>query len=136
MAMVKRIDHVAVAVKDLGAAVRTFTTNFGFPVTRRSDAPGLGIALAMLGIGDAQLELFTPTTTTNAPAKFLAERDEGMYLLSLETDDLDAAVRTLSARGLKTSPVTPSADGKSRLVFVSPRSTHGVLLELIEHAKA
>jgi methylmalonyl-CoA/ethylmalonyl-CoA epimerase len=136
MAVAKRINHVAIAVKDLDTAVRTFTSNFGFPVTRRTEAPALGIALAALGIGDAELELFTPTTTGNAPAKFLAERGEGMYVLALETDDLDAAVGALSARGVKVGPVTPSADGKSRLAFLSPKFTHGVLLELIEHLKA
>ncbi len=136
MALAKGINHVASAVKDLDTAVRTFTSNFGFPVTRRADAPGVGIKLTMLGIGDAELELFTPTTAGNAPAKFLAERGEGMYVLSLETEDLDAAVRTLGAKGIKVGPVTPTADGKSRLVFVSPKATHGVLLELIEHSKA
>jgi len=90
----------------------------------------------MLGIGDAELELFTPTTADTPPAKFLAGRGEGMYVLSLETDDLDAAVRALSSKGVKVGPVTPTADGNSRLVFVSPKFTHGVLVELIEHSKA
>jgi len=132
MALAKKIDHVAIAVKDLDAAVRTFTRHFGFPVTPRSDLPALGIALQMLRIGDADLELFTPTASENPPAKFLAERGEGMYVLSLATENLDAAVQALSAKGIKVGPVTPSGDGKRRLAFVSPRFTHGVLLQLIE----
>jgi methylmalonyl-CoA epimerase len=136
MALAKKIDHVAVAVKDLDAAVQTFTANFGFPVTRRADVAQLGISLAMLKIGDAELELFTPTAADNPPAQFVAERGEGMYVLSLETDNLDAAVQALRARGIKVGDVTPTGDGRGRLVYVSPKATHGVLLQLIEHPKA
>ena len=135
MALAKKIDHVAVLVKDLDAAVQTFTKNFGFPVTRRADAPNLGIRLAMLGIGDAEIELFTPTTTGTPPAQALAERGEGMHVLSLEVDNLDAAVQTMVAKGIKCSPAVPTSDGKGRLVFLSPKATHGVLLQLIEWPK-
>jgi methylmalonyl-CoA epimerase len=131
--MVKKINHVAIAVKDLDAAVETFTSNFPFPVTRRAQVPEAGLSLAMLKVGDAELELVTPTKADNPPAKFLAERGEGMYVLALETENLEAAVRALAAKGIKVGPVTPTADGKGRLVFVSPKFTHGVLLELIEH---
>jgi methylmalonyl-CoA/ethylmalonyl-CoA epimerase len=133
MALAEKISHVAIAVKDLDTAVQTFTRNFGFAVVRRAEAPTFGIALAMLGIGQAALELFTPTKPDSPPARFLDERGEGMYVLSLETADLDAAVQALRAKGVTVGPVTPTADGKGRLVFISPRFTHGVLLELIEH---
>jgi methylmalonyl-CoA/ethylmalonyl-CoA epimerase len=136
MALAKRIDHVAIAVKDLDAAVKTFTTNFGFPVTRRADALAVGISFAMLGIGDAELELFSPTVADNPPARFLAERGEGMYVVSLETENMDAAVQALTAKGVKVGPVTPTSDGTGRVVFMSPKFTHGVLLQLIEHRKA
>jgi methylmalonyl-CoA/ethylmalonyl-CoA epimerase len=132
MALAKKIDHIAIAVHDVEAAGQTFTRNFGFPVTPRAELPALGIVLALLRIGDADLELFSPTAADSPPAKFLAERGEGMYVLSLATDDLDAAVRTLSAQGIRVGPVTASGDGKRRLAFVSPRDTHGVLLQLIE----
>lgn len=123
---------MAVLVKDLDTAVQTFTKNFGFPVTRRADAPNLGIQLALLRIGDAEIELFTPTKSDTPPAKALAERGEGMHVLSLEVDNLDVAVQTMTAKGIKCSPVTPTSDGKGRLVFLSPKATHGVLLQLIE----
>jgi len=135
MPLAKKIDHIAIAVKDLASAVRTFTSNFGFPVTRRADIPALGISLALLKIGDAELELFTPTAADNPPAKFLADRGEGMYVLSLETENLDAALHALSAKSIRVGQVTPTSDGKGRLAYVSPKATHGVLLQLIEHAK-
>ena len=135
MPLAKKIDHIAIAVKDLDSAVQTFTSNFGFPVTRRADVAALGISLALLRIGDAELELFQPTVTDNPPAKFLADRGEGMYVLSLETDNLDAALHALSAKGIRVGQVTPTSDGKGRSAYVSPKATHGVLLQLIEHSK-
>ena len=135
MPLAKKIDHIAIAVKDLDSAVKTFTSNFGFPVTRRADVPNLGISLALLQIGDAELELFQPTATDNPPAKFLVDRGEGMYVLSLETENLDAALQALSAKGIRVGQVTPTSDGQGRLAYVSPKATHGVLLQLIEHAK-
>jgi methylmalonyl-CoA/ethylmalonyl-CoA epimerase len=135
MGLAKKIDHIAIAVKHLDSAVQTFTSNFGFPVTRRADVPSLGISLALLRIGDTELELFQPTTADNAPAGFLADRGEGMYALSLETENLDAALKALSAKGIRVGQVAPTADGKGRLAYVSPKATHGVLLQLIEHKK-
>ena len=130
MALAKKIDHLAIVVKDLDAAVQTYTNNFGFPVVRRGENAQLGLLNAFLQVGDAQLELFCPTTSTNPAAKFLAEQGEGMYVLSLEVDDLERATRTLTDKGIKVGPITPIPDG--RLAFISPKATHGVLLQFIE----
>lgn len=130
MALVKKIDHLAIAVKDLEAAVQTYTSNFGFPVVRRGENAQLGLLNAFLQVGDAQLELFTPTKPENPATKFLAEQGEGMYVLSLEVDNLDQATQALIAKGMKVGPITPIPGG--RLAFISPKVTHGVLLQFIE----
>lgn len=134
MGIAKKIDHVAIAVKDLDAAVRTFTANFGFPIERIGDVPALNIRRAFLTIGDASLELFQPTSDTNPGAKFIAERGEGMYILSLEVDDVTAATAALSQKGIKVN--VQNIPNGPRLAFISPKATHGVLLQLIEHPKA
>ena len=131
MSVAKKIDHIAIAVKDLDAAVKTFTGNFAFPVERSGEVPALGIRNAFLGIGDASLEMFQPTSEGTPPAKFLEERGEGMYLLSLEVDDMDAAAAQLKEKGIRVS--VQDVPGGSRLGFISPKHTHGVLLQLIEH---
>ena len=135
MSLAKKIDHIAIAVKDLDAAIKTYTTNFGFPVVSRADLPGVGIRLANLRVGDVDLELFTPTRDDIAPAKSLAERGEGVYVLSLEVDNLEAAIAQLKAKSIKVGDISPAGDGKSRLVYISPKATHGVLLQLIERSK-
>jgi methylmalonyl-CoA epimerase len=133
MALAKKIDHIAIAVKDLDAAVKTFTGNFGFPIERLGEVPALNIRRAYLTIGDAWLELFQPTNETNPAAKFIAERGEGMYVLSLEVDDLQAATQALGQKGIKVN--VQQVPNGPRLGFISPKSTHGVLLQLIEHLK-
>jgi methylmalonyl-CoA/ethylmalonyl-CoA epimerase len=134
MGLAKKIDHIAIAVKDLDAAVKTFTGNFGFPIERMGEVPQLNIRRAFLTIGDASLELFQPTSDANPAAKFITERGEGMYLLSLEVDDVTAAAAVLEKKGVKVSVQT--IPGGPRLGFISPKQTHGVLLQLIEHPAA
>jgi methylmalonyl-CoA epimerase len=134
MPIVKKIDHLAIAVKDLDAALATFTRTFGFPVERKGPVPALHLERAFLTVGDASLELFQPTSDANPAAKFLAERGEGIYLLSLEVDDLDAATKALAARGVTVRAQT-LPDGL-KLGFISPKVAHGVLLQLVEHPKA
>jgi len=133
MPLARKIDHVAIAVKDLDAALPRFTANFGFPVDGPDDIASLHIRRAFLSIGDASLELFQPTSTTNPAAKFLSERGEGMYLLSLEVEDLNAASDALAKKGVKVR--VQEVPGGPRLGFISPAATHGVLLQLIEHSK-
>lgn len=132
MGLTKKIDHLGIAVHDVDAAVATFTRNFGFPVESLGDIAALGIRSANLRVGDALLEFFTPKNADHPVAKFLAERGEGMYLLSLEVDDLAAAARELEAKGISVTVVDgPNGD---RLGFLGPGKTHGVLLELIQKA--
>lgn len=133
MVLAKKIDHIAIAVKDLDTAVDTFTTNFGFPVSRKGPVPQLHLNRAFLEIGDASLELFQPTSDANPGAKFLGERGEGMYLLSLEVDNMDAAVARLAGKDVKVA-VQTLPDGM-KLGFISPKKAHGVLLQLIQHPK-
>ena len=85
-------------------------------------------------IGDAQIELLTPTSATGPVAEFLEQRGEGMYLLSLEVEDLDEAVAHLQGAGARVR-VAQGSTGQ-RLAFISPKSTHGVLLQLVQRGKA
>jgi len=126
----KRIDHVVIAVPDLEAAVTTYQHNFGLEKVAGGEVPSLGIRNAFLQIGDAQIELVTPLTAEGPVANFLEKHGGGMYLLSLEVDNLEEAITTLQHQGIRVNVTTGSAG--QRLAFVSPRATHGVLLQLLE----
>ena len=130
----KRIDHIAIAVKDLEAAVATYQHNFGLEKVSGEDIPALGIRNAFLQIGDAQIELITPLAEQGPVADFLAKQGGGMYLLALEVDNLDDAIATLQNQGARVQVATGSTG--QRLAFVSPRATHGVLLQLLERRQA
>jgi methylmalonyl-CoA/ethylmalonyl-CoA epimerase len=126
----KRIDHIAIAVKDLDAAVETYRHNFGLEKVEEGEVPALGIRNAFLQIGDAQLELIMPLAARGPVADFLAKRGGGMYLLSLEVDDFDAAVADLQSNGTRVN-IAEGSEGQ-RIAFVSPSATHGVLLQLLQ----
>ena len=129
-----RIDHVAVVVKDLEAAVATYQHNFDLEKAGGGEVPSLGIHNAFLQIGGARIELVTPTSASGPVAEFLEQRGEGMYLLSLEVEDLDEAVTHLETTGARVR-VAEGSTGQ-RLAFVSPKSAHGVLLQLLEREDA
>ena len=126
----KRIDHVVIAVKDLDTAVATYQHNFGLEKVSGGEVPALGIRNAFLQIGEAQIELITPLSEQGPVADFLARQGEGMYLLALEVEHLDDAIATLQNQGVRVHVATGSTG--QRLAFVSPRATHGVLLQLLE----
>ena len=126
----KRIDHVVIAVPDLDAAVATYQENFGLAKVGEGEVTALGIRNAYLQIGDAHIELVTPLSEQGPVADFLAEQGGGMYLLSLEVDNLDQAIMELQDKGARVN-VAEGSSGQ-RLAFVSQRATHGVLLQLIE----
>ncbi len=132
----KRIDHVVIAVQDLQAALETYQQNFGLEHVGGGEVPSLGIRNALLQIGDAQLELITPLAAQGPVASFLAKQGQGggLYLLALEVENLDDAIATLQAQGARINSATGAAG--QRLVFVSPRATHGVLLQLLERREA
>lgn len=131
---IRNLDHVAITVGDLDAGVQTWQNNFGLPLERTADLPALGIRQAILPLGSAFVELITPLGEDGPVATSLRDKGEGMYLVSLEVGDLDAAVVSLRGRGLRVGdPVGGSAG--ARLAFISPRNTHGVSVQLIERSK-
>jgi methylmalonyl-CoA/ethylmalonyl-CoA epimerase len=133
MALAKKIDHVTVVVKDLDAAVNTFQNNFSFPAGFSGSTPELSMRFASLHIGDALLELLEPTGPRNAGLQFLAERGEGMYGISLEVESLDDAVAYLATKGIAAR--IQQFHESTRVCFISPQHTHGVVLQLIEYTK-
>lgn len=125
----KRLDHVVIAVNDLEGAVATYQNNFGLAREEAREVPSLGIRNTFLPIGDAKIEFVTPLGAHSPIAQFLATKGEGMYLLALDVDYLPGAVATLAEKGIKANTVQ-APDGGT-LAFISPKHTHGVLLQLL-----
>jgi methylmalonyl-CoA/ethylmalonyl-CoA epimerase len=125
----KRLDHVVVAVKDLEGAVATYQKNFGLAREEPHDILALGIRNTFMPISDAKIEFVTPLGDNSPIAQFIAKSGEGMYLLALDVDYLPGAVSALADKGIKAN-VVKAPDGND-LAFISPKHTHGVLLQLL-----
>ena len=126
----KRIDHVVIVVKDIEIALATYSRNFGFEPdrSRGGDVPALAIKSAFMPIGESDLEFIQPTSDDGPVAAFAKDRGEGTFMLALEVDNLQSAVEELRMIGARVGNI---ADGRA---FVSPKSSHGVNLQLIQRA--
>ncbi len=126
----KRLDHVVIAVKDLEAAVATYQKNFGLMREGPAqDVSALGIRNTFLPISDAKIEMVEPLGEKSPIGQFIGKSGEGMYLLSLDVDYLSGAVQALAEKGIKANVVKSPTSGD--IAFISPKHTHGVLLQLI-----
>ncbi|HWT08696.1 MAG TPA: methylmalonyl-CoA epimerase [Roseomonas sp.] len=128
----KRIEHVAIAVKNLDA-VRDTLAGIGIACDHEETLPGPGVRLAMLPIGESALELLEPLNETGRTAQWIRERGEGLFHICLEVDDIDASLAELRAKGVKLRDEVPRAGhGGHRIAFLDPASTAGILIELVE----
>jgi methylmalonyl-CoA epimerase len=123
-----RIDHVGIVVNDIDAALATYTRNFGFGVNGSGvgAVPEFGIKYATMPVGDSALEFIQPTREDSPASAHLASRGEGTFTLSLEVDDLEAAIAHLRGLGATVS------DANRGVAHVAAASTHGVNLQLMQ----
>jgi methylmalonyl-CoA/ethylmalonyl-CoA epimerase len=131
--MIRGIDHIAIAVEDLDAAISLFTTVLGLKLTHREDIARYGIHVATLATGGTDIELVQGTTPDSPISKFIASRGAGMHHIAFEVDDIDAALAALKAKGVALIDATPRPGKQgSRVAFIHPRATGRVLCELVE----
>lgn len=130
---IKRIAHIGVAVKDVDQAAKVFTEML--PLKLESKEPvGKDLLTAFIPVGDTNFELVQSTTEGSAIDKFIAKKGEGVQHIALEVDDVFAACEELKAAGV---PLTSEApwDGahNAKVLFIHPKVTHGVLIELCQY---
>lgn len=127
----KGLDHVAIAVKDLDAAVRYYVDVLGFPPPELEEVPEQKVRTAIFGHGMGRIELICPTEPGTGVAKFLEKRGEGLHHVCVEVADIEGTLRDMKARGVALLDETPKLGaGGARIAFVHPRGAHGVLTEL------
>ena len=136
---VKRIDHVAIVVENLDAALTFYRDMLGIQPSEVIDFPREGVKIAFLPLGGpdgSQIELLEPTDPTTGVGRFLEKRGEGMHHICLAVPDIDQALAELQAAGAQLLDTTPRPTAEGRGVFLHPKGTHGVLLELIQRAES
>ena len=130
------IHHIAIAVRDLDAALTFYRETLGLEVTERHKVPEEGVEIAFLPAGEGEIELLRPLSDEGGIARFLEKRGEGLHHVCLAVADVEAAMERLRAAGAQLLSEEPRVNVHgTRYVFVHPKSAHGVLLELYEAAE-
>jgi methylmalonyl-CoA/ethylmalonyl-CoA epimerase len=130
------IDHVGVAVEDLDAAIELYEGTFGMPLSHRETVDSQGVEAALLDVGDCHVELLRPLGPETPVGKFLDKRGEGLHHVAYRTADIESALAKLRDDGIELIDAEPRMGiRQSRVAFLHPRSTGGVLTELVEPAE-
>jgi len=131
--MLNKIEHVALAVTDLDAAVTHYSEVWGLEVSHRERVADQGVEEVMLRLGDSYLQLLGATEPETPVGRFLERRGEGLHHIAYEVDDLPATLESLKAKGVEMIDEEPRLGGRGHMVaFVHPKSNHGLLVELIQ----
>ncbi len=129
----KKIDHVGIAVNDLTHAEAVWRDALGFREVRRETIASEGVRVVCLEANGHHVELLEALGPDSPVAKFLAKRGEGIHHIAVAVDDLESHVAHLKAQGVALINEEPRTGvGGNRIVFVHPKSTNGVLVELTE----
>jgi methylmalonyl-CoA/ethylmalonyl-CoA epimerase len=133
--MFGRIDHVGVAVEDLEAALALYEQSFEMKLAHRETVESQGVEAVLLDVGDGHVELLRPLGPETAVGKFLARKGPGLHHVAYAVEDIDATLAKLSAAGLELiDSEARTGIRESRVAFLHPRSTGGVLTEIVEPA--
>src|SRR6476660_3408754 len=131
--MFARIDHVGVAVEDLDAAIALHEATYGMELVHRETVAEQGVEAVLLDVGENHVELLRPLSEDTPVGKFLAKKGPGLHHVAYQVEDIDAELASLKEKGIRMIDETPRVGIRSsRVAFVHPASTGGVLTELVE----
>ena len=130
--MIKKVDHVSIAVNNLEEGLKTFENLLGIKPSHTEEVPDQGIKAAMIMVGDVEIELIEPTNPDSGVAKFLEKKGEGIHHICFEVDDVDKELESLAAKGVDLIDKQGRKGLAGKIGFLHPRSTKGVLIELAQ----
>lgn len=134
--MLDRIDHVGIAVADLESAVALYEKTLGMPLVHREKVTEQGVEAVLLDVGDGHIELLEPLGEDTPVGKFLAKNGPGLHHVAYAVSDVTAALAELAEQGVELIDTTPRRGIRdSRVAFLHPRSTGGVLTEIVQPAE-
>jgi methylmalonyl-CoA/ethylmalonyl-CoA epimerase len=128
-----KIHHVGIAVQSLEVAIPVFTRILGRPPQSQEIVEDQKVRVAVYELGDSRIELLEATSPQSPVARFIGKRGQGIHHLTLSVPDLPAMLAELEQGGVRLIDREPrSGEGKTRIAFLDPQSTSGVLIELVE----
>jgi methylmalonyl-CoA epimerase len=133
--MFSRIDHIGVAVEEIDGALELYRGSYGLELAHREIVEEQGVEAVLLDVGENHVELIAPLGPDTTVARFLAKQGPGLHHVAYQVDDIDSALSALRGAGMQLIDQEPRTGIRgSRVAFLHPRSTAGVLTEIVEPA--
>ncbi|MGB9721575.1 MAG: methylmalonyl-CoA epimerase [bacterium] len=127
------VSHIALAVKSINDSLKIWQDILGLRLNQIVDVPEQKVKVAMLEIGGIHIELLEPLSPDSPVAKFIEKRGEGLHHIAFEVEDIEAVLEELKNKGIKLIDEKPRKGAMaSKIAFIHPQSTGGVLIELCE----
>ena len=134
--MFARIDHIGVAVEDLDASLELYEQTYGMTLVHRETVTEQGVEAVLLDVGENHVELLAPLGPETPVGKYLAKRGPGIHHVAYQVTDIEAALAQLKGDGARLIDETPRVGIRSsRVAFVHPSSSGGVLTEIVQPAE-
>jgi methylmalonyl-CoA epimerase len=131
-----KIEHIGIAVKSLSEAVKVYEQAIGLKLAGYDEVDEQGVRVAMLEVGESRIELLEPTRPDSPIQKFMNKRGEGIHHIAVRVDNIEEALQRLKVAGMRLIDERPKRGAhNTRIAFIHPASTHGVLMELVEHGE-
>jgi methylmalonyl-CoA epimerase len=135
--MLGRIDHIGVATDDLDGAIALYEGALGMPVAHRETVESQGVEAVLLDVGEGHVELLRPLGPDTPVGKYLEKKGPGLHHVAYAVDDIEGVLGSLKEAGIEMIDSEPRVGIRdSRVAFVHPRSTGGVLTEIVEPSEA
>ena len=129
----RRIDHIGIAVPDLETALAPYVEGLGIQVAHREEVATQKVRVAMMPVGETNIELLEPTSEDSPIAKFLEGRGPGIHHIAIAVDDIEVALDRMNAAGVRMIDTEPRPGaGGTKVAFAHPKAFGGVLVELVE----
>ena len=126
--MIKKLNHIGIAVKDVDEAVKYFEEKLGATLERKTEIPEMKQISAMVRIGDFTLEVMQGTADDAVVSKYVAKNGEGIHHISVAVDDWDSEMDEMEKRGLSMIGKNP----ETKFGFIHPKTCKGILVEVTE----
>jgi methylmalonyl-CoA/ethylmalonyl-CoA epimerase len=134
--MIKKVDHVGLVVRDTGESLALLSKLFGFEVIETRAEAEAGFKSTLISKSNVAFELIEPVGPEGMIQRFVEKRGGGLHHISIQVDDLAEEMKRLKALGVQFSSEEPAQVSDTKVVFIHPRSTNGLLIELIQRGPA
>ena len=132
MATIKKINHVAIVVRDIEESLRFWEESLGLKLDHIEVVPSQHSRVAFIPVGDSEVELVQPTSSDSGLAAYLEKRGEGMHHLCVEVDDIDAKLAELKEKGVRLINQEAEVLPGRKMACTHPKAGNGVLIELYQ----